>query len=57
MEHQNGAVEGFTKKYNCHKLVYYEVYDIMIDAKNRVHIPEHTRSEIRSRSQRLREAK
>lgn len=35
MEHHNGAVEGFTKKYNCHKLVYYEVYDLMIDAKNR----------------------
>ena len=23
-EHQNGLVEGFTKKYNVHKLVYYE---------------------------------
>ena len=23
-EHKNGAIEGFTKKYNCHKLVYYE---------------------------------
>ena len=23
-EHRNGFVEGFTKKYNVHKLVYYE---------------------------------
>ncbi len=23
-EHQNGLVEGFTKKYNVHKLVYFE---------------------------------
>ncbi len=23
-EHKNGMVEGFTKKYNVHKLVYYE---------------------------------
>ena len=23
-EHKNGLVEGFTKKYNVHKLVYYE---------------------------------
>ena len=24
-EHKNNVVEGFTKKYGCHKLVYYEV--------------------------------
>ena len=24
-EHQNALVEGFTKEYNVHKLVYYEV--------------------------------
>ena len=23
-EHRNGLVEGFTKKYNVHKLVYFE---------------------------------
>ena len=23
-EHKSGAVEGFTSKYNCHKLVYFE---------------------------------
>ena len=25
-EHRRGVVDGFTKKYNVHKLVYYEVY-------------------------------
>ena len=24
-EHKNGLVDGFTKKYNVHKLVYYEI--------------------------------
>ena len=26
-EHKNGLIEGFTKKYKCHKLVYFEVGD------------------------------
>ena len=26
-EHKNDFVEGFTKKYRCHKLVYYELCD------------------------------
>lgn len=26
-EHQNKVVEGFTKKYDVHRLVYYEQYD------------------------------
>ena len=25
-EHKNGIYEGFTKRYNLHKLVYYEIY-------------------------------
>ena len=25
-QHKNGAVPGFTKKYNCHFLVYFEEY-------------------------------
>ena len=28
-EHRNGFIEGFTKKYNVHQLVYYEQYDNM----------------------------
>ena len=31
-EHKNDLVEGFTKKYKCHKLVYYEYYDDMEQA-------------------------
>lgn len=26
-QHKNETVDGFTKKYNCHHLVYYEIYD------------------------------
>ena len=26
-EHKNGLVDGFTKKYNVHNLVWYEVHD------------------------------
>ena len=26
-QHKNGAIPGFTKKYNCHYLVHYEVFD------------------------------
>ncbi len=26
-EHKQGLIEGFTKKYKCHKLVYYELCD------------------------------
>lgn len=25
-EHKQGLVEGFTKKYKCHRLIYYEYY-------------------------------
>lgn len=31
-EHKEGLVEGFSKKYSCHKLVYYEIYDSVLDA-------------------------
>lgn len=26
-EHKNNLIDGFTKKYQCHKLVYYEYYE------------------------------
>ncbi len=25
-EHKDGKIEGFSKKYSCHKLVYYEIF-------------------------------
>lgn len=25
-EHKQGLIDGFTKKYNCHRLIYYEHY-------------------------------
>ncbi|EKD56786.1 MAG: hypothetical protein ACD_58C00093G0009 [uncultured bacterium] len=31
-EHKNELVEGFTKKYHLHKLVYYEICDSPIQA-------------------------
>ena len=31
-EHRNGIVEGFTKRYNVHKLVYYEAFHDVNDA-------------------------
>ncbi len=31
-EHKNGVVDGFTKKYGCHLLVYYEAHDTMESA-------------------------
>jgi len=34
-EHKNKVVDGFTKKYNLDKLVYYEIYDDIETAINR----------------------
>ncbi len=31
-EHKNNMVEGFTKKYNLHRLVWYELHDDMESA-------------------------
>ncbi|MDD4995251.1 MAG: GIY-YIG nuclease family protein [Patescibacteria group bacterium] len=31
-EHKNDSVEGFTKKYQCHRLVYFEEMDNISDA-------------------------
>ncbi|KKW17452.1 MAG: Excinuclease ABC, C subunit-like protein [Candidatus Magasanikbacteria bacterium GW2011_GWA2_50_22] len=34
-EHQSGTLEGFTKKYHVHMLVYYEVHETIADAISR----------------------
>ncbi|MEF1246298.1 GIY-YIG nuclease family protein [Vibrio owensii] len=34
-QHKNGVVEGFTKKYHVHKLVYFELFEGMVTAINR----------------------
>ena len=34
-EHKNHAIEGFTKKYNVTKLVWYEVHETMTSAISR----------------------
>ncbi len=34
-EHKNKLVDGFTKQYNLHDLVYYEVYDDINEAIKR----------------------
>ncbi len=34
-EHKNGAVDGFTKKYKLHNLLYYEIYNNINDAITR----------------------
>ncbi|MCO4054087.1 MAG: GIY-YIG nuclease family protein [Bosea sp.] len=31
-EHKNGVIEGFTKRYGCKILVFYERHETMIDA-------------------------
>ena len=34
-EHKNDAIEGFTKKYGVHRLVYYELHEDMVSAIKR----------------------
>ncbi len=34
-EHKNNLIDGFTKKYGVHNLVYYEVFDNIYDALTR----------------------
>jgi putative endonuclease len=34
-EHKNGLIEGFTKSYRCHRLVYYESFDEVTKAIDR----------------------
>jgi putative endonuclease len=35
LQHKDGDVEGFTKKYRCDRLVYWESFDEVIKAINR----------------------
>jgi putative endonuclease len=34
-EHKNDVIEGFTKRYSVHRLVYYELHDEMVAAITR----------------------
>jgi putative endonuclease len=34
-EHQNKTIDGFTKKYGIHRLVYYEIHESIEDAIHR----------------------
>ena len=34
-EHKNDVIEGFSKQYRCHRLVYYESFDDVTKAINR----------------------
>jgi putative endonuclease len=34
-EHQSGLIPGFTKTYKIHKLVYYEEYESILEARSR----------------------
>ena len=34
-EHRNGVVEGFTKRYGCHRLVWYEAHESWEGARQR----------------------
>ena len=34
-EHRDGTINGFTQRYRCHSLLYYEEYNYVDDAINR----------------------
>ena len=40
-EHRDGVMDGFTKKYKCHALVYYEEFDTKIEAMKREYQIKH----------------
>jgi predicted GIY-YIG superfamily endonuclease len=35
LEHKNDVIEGFSRQYKCHRLVYYESFDDATEAINR----------------------
>jgi len=44
-EHKNGLIDGFTKKYHCHKLVYFEeTSDIKVAIEREKRIKDWRRS-------------
>lgn len=45
-QHRNDFVEGFTKKYGVHRLVYYEYHDDMENAIIREKAPEEVESRL-----------
>ena len=34
-EHKKGKIDGFSKKYSCNKLIYYEYYEYVYNAIDR----------------------
>ena len=44
-EHKSGLVPGFTKKYKVHKLVYYEEFRSILEARDRERILKRWRRE------------
>ena len=34
-DNKSGLIQGFTKKYGCHRLLYYEIYSDAFQAKRR----------------------
>jgi len=43
--HKSGAVPGFTKKYKVNRLVYFEEYSSIIEARGREHVLKRWRRE------------
>jgi putative endonuclease len=44
-QHRSGAVEGFTKKYKVHQLVYFEQFESILEARARERVLKHWRRE------------
>ena len=43
-EHKNDLIEGFSKQYRCHRLVYYESFDDVCNAIDREQLKRWTRT-------------
>jgi putative endonuclease len=51
-QHKQGLIEGFTKKYHVHMLVYYEMHHLMTEAMRREHRIKEWRRQWKIRNQR-----